>query len=122
MITGKVIIDGVDVKSAYGAYIVDGGYDDVPSFPDMKSPEKNEWFESNSVEIDLESPVVESQKMSLRFMMNGTVEKLQSFVDFIMSKIGVNKASARTMCKNGGTVFTNAKGEKQYYRKGRDRP
>lgn len=35
-------------------------------------------------------------------------------IDFIMSKIGVNKASARTMCKNGGTVFTNAKGEKQF--------
>ena len=35
-------------------------------------------------------------------------------IDFIMSKIGVNKASARAMCKNGGTVFTNAKGEKQF--------
>ena len=35
-------------------------------------------------------------------------------IDFIVSKIGVNKASARTMCKNGGTVFTNAKSEKQF--------
>jgi hypothetical protein len=35
-------------------------------------------------------------------------------IDLITSKIGVNKASARTMCKNGGTVFTNAKGEKQF--------
>lgn len=86
MITGKMLIDGVDIKSTYGAYIVAGGYDDVPSFSDMKAPEKNEWFEGNSVEIDLSSPCVESQKMSFRFMMNGGIDNVQSFVDFLMSK------------------------------------
>lgn len=86
MITGKVLIDGVDIKSTYGAYIVDGGYDDVPAFSEMKAPEKNEWFESNGVEVDLSSPCVESHKVSFRFMMKGTMNMLQSFVDFIMSK------------------------------------
>lgn len=86
MITGKMLIDGVDIKSTYGAYIVAGGYDDVPSFSEMKAPEKNEWFEGNSVEIDLSAPCVESQKMSFRFMMNGTIDNVQSFVDFLMSK------------------------------------
>lgn len=86
MITGKMFIDDVDVKSTYGAYIVDGGYDDVPAFPALKSPERNEWFESNSVEVDLSDPCVESQKISFVFKMNGDMEDLQSFVDFIMSK------------------------------------
>lgn len=45
---------------------------------------------------------------------NAGVTPTNKGIDFIMSKIGVNKASARTMCKNGGTVFTNAKGEKQF--------
>lgn len=45
---------------------------------------------------------------------NAGVAPTNKGIDFIMSKIGVNKASARTMCKNGGTVFTNAKGEKQF--------
>lgn len=45
---------------------------------------------------------------------NAGVTPTSKGIDFIMSKIGVNKASARTMCKNGGTVFTNAKGEKQF--------
>jgi hypothetical protein len=45
---------------------------------------------------------------------NAGVTPTDKGIDFIMSKIGVNKASARTMCKNGGTVFTNAKGEKQF--------
>lgn len=45
---------------------------------------------------------------------NAGVVPTNKGIDFIMSKIGVNKASARTMCKNGGTVFTNAKGEKQF--------
>lgn len=85
MITGKILIDGVDIKSTYGAYIVDGGYNDVPEFPEMKEPEKNEWFEDNSVEIDLSAPCVESQKVSLRFMMNGTIGNVQSLVDFLMS-------------------------------------
>ena len=86
MITGCVFIDGVDIKSTYGAYIVDGGYDDVPAFSEMKDPEKNEWFESNDIEVDLSSPCVESQQVSLQFMMNGTMEKLQSFVDFLTSR------------------------------------
>lgn len=86
MITGKVLIDGVDIKSTYGAYIVEEGYDDVPSLPAMKSPEKNDWFESNSVDIDLSSPCFESQKISFKMMMNGTTERAQSLIDFLMSK------------------------------------
>lgn len=45
---------------------------------------------------------------------NAEVVPTNKGIDFIMSKIGVNKASARAMCKNGGTVFTNAKSEKQF--------
>jgi hypothetical protein len=48
------------------------------------------------------------------FLDNAGVIPTIKGIDFIMSKIGVNKASARAMCKNGGTVFTNAKGEKQF--------
>lgn len=48
------------------------------------------------------------------FFDNAGIAPTDKGIDFIMSKIGVNKASARTMCKNGGTVFTNAKGEKQF--------
>ena len=45
---------------------------------------------------------------------NAGVTPTDKGIDFITSKIGVNKAGARAMCKNGGTVFTNAKGEKQF--------
>ena len=48
------------------------------------------------------------------FLDNAGIAPTDKGIDFIMSKIGVNKASARAMCKNGGTVFTNAKGEKQF--------
>lgn len=50
----------------------------------------------------------------VEFLDNVGVAPAKKGINFIMSKIGVNKASARTMCKNGGTVFTNAKGEKQF--------
>lgn len=48
------------------------------------------------------------------FLDNAGIAPATKGINFIMSKIGVNKASARAMCKNGGTVFTNAKGEKQF--------
>lgn len=85
MIKGKVFIDGVDVKSMYGAYIVEGGYDDVPCFPSMKTPEINEWFESSEVEVDLSSPCVESHDINLRFVLKGGIDNVKDFVDFLMS-------------------------------------
>ena len=48
------------------------------------------------------------------FLDHASIAPTTKGIEFVMSKIGVNKASARTMCKNGGTVFTNAKGEKQF--------
>ena len=45
---------------------------------------------------------------------NAGVVPTDKGINLITSKIGVNKASARAMCKNGGTVFTKEKGEKQF--------
>lgn len=85
IITGRVIIDGVDVKSTYGAYVVDGGLVDVPCIPSMKSPDINDWYEHNGIEADLESPRCESAGYDVVFMMNGTLEQLESFMSFLRS-------------------------------------
>lgn len=42
------------------------------------------------------------------------IEPTDKGIKFITSQIGVKKASAKTMCKNGGTVFTANMSEKQY--------
>lgn len=85
MITGRTIIDGTDIKATYGAYIVSGGYDDVPAFPALKNPPMNDWFEHDGVEVDLSSPCLESRSITLAFMMNGEMSKLQEFIAFLNS-------------------------------------
>lgn len=45
---------------------------------------------------------------------NGGIVPTDKGIKFIADKIGVKKASAKQMCKNGGTVFTTAMSEKQY--------
>ena len=48
------------------------------------------------------------------FLNNAGVVPTEKGIKFIASQIGVKKASAKTMCKNGGTIFTAAVSEKQY--------
>lgn len=86
MITGNVIIDGVDVKSTYGAYVVEGGFVDIPCIPDMKEPVVNDWYEYNGVEADLESPKCMSVRHTVVFMMRGDLKSLDSFLSMLRSK------------------------------------
>lgn len=45
---------------------------------------------------------------------NAGIAPTHKGISFIVGKVGVKKASARTMCKNKGTDFTAAMSEKQY--------
>lgn len=86
MITGKVIINGVDVKDVYGAYVVEGGYVDIPCIPERKQPIVNDWYEYDGVEADLDSPCCEPMRHTVTFMMKGGLDDLDSFMKFIRSK------------------------------------
>lgn len=85
MITGRIIADGVDLKSTYGAYVVEGGYVDIPCFPEIKQPEMNDWYEYNGIEIDLSSPHFKSHEISLSMKMNGSDNDIFSFLTFMRS-------------------------------------
>lgn len=50
----------------------------------------------------------------MEWLDNAGITPTDKGINYIMSQIGVKKASAKTMCKNGGTVFTTAMSEKQY--------
>lgn len=85
MITGNVIINGVDIKSTYGAYVVEGGFVDIPCIPDMKEPTVNDWYEYDGVEADLDAPCCEPLTHTIVFMMKGELSVLDSFLKMIMS-------------------------------------
>lgn len=81
--------------------------------PEFDKVDKNLYYAYRqyvNAEVDFDTYV----RAFAEFLDNAGIAPTTKGIDFIMSKIGVNKASARTMCKNGGTVFTNAKGEKQF--------
>ena len=86
MITGNVIINGVDIKSTYGAYVVEGGFVDIPCIPDMKEPTVNDWYEYDGVEADLDAPCCEPLTHTIVFMMKGELSVLDSFLKMIMSE------------------------------------
>ena len=50
----------------------------------------------------------------MEFLDNVGIVPTEKGITFIMAQIGAKKASAKTMCKNGGTKFTDNMGEKQY--------
>ena len=86
MITGRIIADGVDLKSTYGAYVVEGGYVDIPCFPEIKQPEINDWYEYNGIEVDLTSLHVRSQEVRLNLKMHGSSDEVLSLLNFLLSK------------------------------------
>jgi hypothetical protein len=81
--------------------------------PDFDKTDKNLYYayrQYTQGEIELETYV----RAFAEFFDNAGVAPTSKGIDLIISKIGVNKASAKSMCKNGGKTFTNAKGEKQF--------
>lgn len=50
----------------------------------------------------------------IEWLDNADITPTDKGIQYIMSQIGVKKASAKTMCKNGGTIFTTNMSEKQY--------
>lgn len=81
--------------------------------PEFDKVDKNLYYAYRqyvNAEVDYEIYV----RAFAEWLDNSGVAPTEKGIELIMSKIGVNKASARTMCKNEGKVFTNAKGEKQF--------
>lgn len=50
----------------------------------------------------------------IEWLDNAGITPTQKGIAFIMSQIGVKKASAKQTCKSGGTIFTGELGKKQY--------
>lgn len=50
----------------------------------------------------------------MEWLDNAGIVPTDKGISYLMSQMGAKKASAKTMCKNGGTVFTENMGEKQY--------
>lgn len=63
----KFYIDGKDAFTTYGLFVADGGYNGLISFPIFKEFETNDWEETDGIEADLTSPVLNTRDFSINF-------------------------------------------------------
>lgn len=64
---GKTYIDGVDIYSAFGAFVVRGGYNGLLSFPHLKAVDTNDWPDEDGIETDLTNPVLDTKEFIVSF-------------------------------------------------------
>lgn len=78
----SVLINGYDLRHAFGVYLEDGGLQvfEIPATP--KEPFYNEWSDQNGRDYDTDSPVVyQAQTFEVPFLMSGS-----SIVDYRKKK------------------------------------
>ncbi len=76
-------IDGINIKSTFGATILDNSYESLLQYPKLKEPQKNDWAEYDGLEVDLVNPVLDKKDIVLKIYCNCDVE---GFINFLMQK------------------------------------
>jgi hypothetical protein len=64
--TGKLLIDGVDVYTQWKVVVLDGGYNDIAKYPATKKHNYNEWPELNGVQYDLSSHYLQDRSIAIK--------------------------------------------------------
>ena len=80
--TGKLLIDGIDVWTAYRAYVEKNGWNGLLSFPSLKQPDTNDWHEYDGLEVDLDNPVLDTRELTLS-LASETIEGYRSVVSLM---------------------------------------
>lgn len=68
---GRLYIDGKDVYTEYGVYVVKGGWNELIAYPPLKTVESNDWQEMDGIEADLSSPVLNTRDIQLKVALAG---------------------------------------------------
>lgn len=67
MFIPRVIVDGADFATTYGATLI-GGWTSLFALPETKEPRQNDWHEEDGVEVDLEDRLkLAPRRIRLRF-------------------------------------------------------
>lgn len=80
MMTGRLYIDGKDAYKQWGVYVVSGGWNELISYPSLKSVDYNDWQEEDGIEADLSDPKLNAKEASLNIAYGGLYSR---FIEFI---------------------------------------
>lgn len=71
--TGSVKIDGTDLATL-GIFIERGGSDDFISFPDRRTPDQNDWFEHDGLDVDLSDCFFDAKTVKVNYVITADNE------------------------------------------------
>ena len=86
MMTGRLYIDGYDAYTTWGVYVVSGGWNDLISYPPIKSVESNDWHEVDGIEADLSEPKLNTKEVSLKIAYAGAFSLFADFISLLSDK------------------------------------
>ena len=75
----SLLIDNIDVYSAYGVSIRKGGLNEIVNFPSIKPVEVNDWHEEDGEEVDLSEIKLESKAFDIHFILDRRRGKFNNF-------------------------------------------
>lgn len=63
----KLFIDGIDAFEAYGIFVEQSGYKQVIQYPSFKTLTITDWGDCDGIEVDLESPLLDTRTLQIQF-------------------------------------------------------
>jgi len=78
---GRLLVDGVDVWSAYGGFIVDGANESIVGWASLKEMESNDWHEYDGLEVDLTNPVLDTRSFEVKMAFSGLTKRPNKFLN-----------------------------------------
>lgn len=79
----QLFIDKEEVFTRFGVSLSAGALDELLAFPALKEPAKNNWPEEEGIEVDLETPCLQSKEVSLSFFREGPESAGDPFIAFV---------------------------------------
>ena len=110
--TGKLFVDDIDIYTRFGIFILDDGYNGIVAYPPLKEPAINDWPEEHGIEVDLETPCLDTCQFSISFgILNSFnvmafIELLSdgAYHEFNFAEIGLTK-NLRLVSNAGSNSF-----------------
>jgi hypothetical protein len=111
---GTLYIDGADAFTSFGVFVEDVGYKGIVQYPPLKTPDSNDWAESDGMEVDLTDTKLDSKTFGIEFagVLDFSVRNLIDYLsddayhEFNFAEIGVTRTLRLTGNPNRYTVGT----------------
>jgi hypothetical protein len=65
------LIDGINIRTTYGAEIGRGGYAALLAWPSLRTPDTEDWPEEDGIEADLAAPTLQAREIDVPFVVQG---------------------------------------------------